>query len=529
MSRVLRSNTFLQRQQSSINYWEHLPLELRIMIFKMVLDPPVERTQYIQSACATVCREWNYFFERETFNHLILHQLDVAEFCRIVQGQRKTFVKRIWLRLELPEYDCESCNKRQSTEEFKDHKFLFTNAVWDLFAFLSTWNIRGKFGVGGSGVTLELSAHSPSDSKHFCKELARRSDDTPWERNEFPEKDYHDRRHCWRHGVQIRQPSFDAMLRVFGGLNGLKFDLRAPSARKMNRTLPKVRVIKELILRRQFYRVFSVPNALQPIIESCTQLQSLSYETWRGINNKKGCNGGRLRDLGHHILFSDVFKYSRSLRKVSIFEDFSCVLRNRKRVRNPLLGRALARSSQNFTDLHAAFNVDARDFFYAFNPKDIPREKGFYAFNPKDIPREMGGMGWKLKTLSLTCGFRDPLVRDRVIRLAAVVVFERMPQLECMELWNGEWGHACVFRYQRWVERARISLLSTRRPLGAEARRFWGKVARRHGIENLQEEYVSLDARLIKSHVSVFRHLLLVDRLLQPISRYQMQFEKIYR
>ncbi len=487
------------------------------MVFKMVLDPPVEGTKYIQSAYATVCREWNNFFERETFNHLILHQSDVPELGSIVQGQRKTFVKRIWLRLELPEYDCESCNKQQSTEEFKDHKFLFTNAVWDLFAFLSTWENRGEFGVGGRGVTLELSAHSPSDSKHFCKELARRSDDTPWERNEIPEKSYHDLAHGWRNGVQRHRPRYDAKMRVFGDLKGLKFDLRAPSARKMNRTLPKVRVIKELIIRRQFYRAFSVANALQPIIKSCTQLQFLSYEVWRGIN-KKGYSGRATRDIEHHILFGDVFKYRQSLRRVSIFEDFTCALHgSKKRVRNPLLGKALARSSRNFTDLHAAFNVDARDFFYAFCPRQDPKEKK--------------GMEWKnLKCLSLTSRFLNPSGYDRLIQLAAAAA-QRMPQLECMEIWNGERGRACVFRYQRWVERARISLLSTwRRHLGAKARAPWREVASGHGIiGDLQEEHVSLDASLIKSHVSVFPHLLLGERLLQPISLRQMQLETDHR
>ncbi len=36
----------------------------------------------------------------------------------------------------------------------------------------------------------------------------------------------------------------------------------------MKKNLPEVNVVKALVIRRQFYRHFSVPNALQPIAES---------------------------------------------------------------------------------------------------------------------------------------------------------------------------------------------------------------------------------------------------------------------
>ncbi|OCK87716.1 uncharacterized protein K441DRAFT_648073 [Cenococcum geophilum 1.58] len=500
--------------QSSTTCWGRLPPELRMIALEMLVEPNSEQStspwrKHNQSAYAAVCREWQYFFERTNFQRLTIHQSDLLELGRIVQGQRRMFVKWIWLRLELPEYDCKCCNKQESSKEIRSHNFVFTNALWDLFAILSTWEKKGEFGVGERGPTLELSAHSPSDSKHFRTKLDSRINDTAWSRSRGgPKKRHHDCAHGWKKGRQTRWSRDDAKMRVFGHPGGLKFDLRAPSARKM-RTLPKVRVIKSLVIRRQFYRAFSVAKALQPIIQCLTQLENFIYEPWRGIDTK-GHSGRAIRDMEHHLLFLDVFKYRRSLRRVSIFEDFNYVFHwRRERRRYTLLGEDLARSSRNFEELHASLNVDAKDFFHAFWPGQDPKAKK--------------GLEWKnLKYLSLTSHWLNPWDCDQLVRTAAAAA-QRMPQLEIMELWNGGEGHLCIFRYERQVNRPRIQLVSTwGGQLGAQARACWRVVAREH---ELQAEPFYLDASLIKSHVSVLHYLVLKRRLLSEISLQQMQTE----
>ena len=490
-----------------------------MMVLEMLIEPNNKQLtsswrQHNQSTYAAVCREWQYFFERTNFQHLTIHQSDLLKLGRIVQGQRRMFVKWIWLRLELPEYDCERCNKQESSEEIQSHNFVFTNAIWDLFAILSTWEKKGEFGVGERGPTLELSAHSPSDSKHFCKELDSRINDTVWSGSKGgPKKRHHDRAHGWRKGRQIRRPEDDAKMRVFGHPNGLKFDLRAPSARKMRRTLPKVRVIKSLVVRRQFYRAFSVAKALQPIIQCLTQLENFTYEPWRGIDTKSH-SGRAIRDMEHHLLFLDVFKYRRSLRRVSIFENFNRALYGgRQRECYTLLGKDLARSSRNFEELHASLNVDAKDFFHAFWPGQNPKEKK--------------GVEWKnLKYLALTSHSLNPWDYDQLVQAAAAAA-QRMPQLEIMELWNGVKGYSCIFRYERRVDQPRIQLLSTwGGQLGAQARACWGVVARGHSSRHeLQAEPFCLNASLITSHVSVLHYLVLKRRLLNETSLQQMQME----
>ncbi|RYP24044.1 hypothetical protein DL765_000772 [Monosporascus sp. GIB2] len=75
-----------------------------------------------------------------TFQRLILHQAEISDFHKIVQGRRRPLLEWIWLRLELPEYDCERCDQQESTYEKKINNITFTNALWDFFKVLSEWN-----------------------------------------------------------------------------------------------------------------------------------------------------------------------------------------------------------------------------------------------------------------------------------------------------------------------------------------------------------------------------------------------------
>ncbi|ROW16572.1 hypothetical protein VPNG_01468 [Cytospora leucostoma] len=359
--------------------WKCLPLELRLMILENLRHSRIEhiqdnaRPRYGLSAYTAVCGEWQHFFEEVNFKHLILRQSDIPEFERIVQGSRRTFVKWIWLRMVLPKYDCDKCNEKESLDEVRSHNYLFTKAIWNLFEILSVWGKKGEVNVTKAGVTLELSAHSPSDAMHSCKELKSRIKDTAWgESKRGPLRKYTDKTHGWIKGRQVRRPSDDAKIRVFGPPSGLGFDLRARLTRK-KRIPPRVDIVGRLVVRRQFYRHFSVTKALYPIFKSLTQLRQFTYEPWRGIDTRN-VSGRTIRDDQHHVLFSDAFKYRRSLRIVSIFEDFNNQVfhPNIERERSRILGQDLARSSRHFEELHVALNVDARDFFHAFWPGQGP-------------------------------------------------------------------------------------------------------------------------------------------------------------
>ncbi|EHK21159.1 uncharacterized protein TRIVIDRAFT_51771, partial [Trichoderma virens Gv29-8] len=229
-----------------------------------------------RAAYAAVSPEWKYYFEAKSFLHLTLHQSDLPDFGKIVQrDNRQIFVNFICLRLQLPEYDCSKCRERESPEEVRANQSLFTNAVWQLFSILSTWMEQRKIG-------LELSVHSPSDALHYCQELKGRIRDNvtvvPRYRKSTTKRKS---THGWRRGRQVHFPPENAKLRVFGHPNGLGFDLQTPLAQKL-RALPKVNAVNWLLIRRQFYRHFSIPNALGPMIKSLTCLETFQYEPWQG-------------------------------------------------------------------------------------------------------------------------------------------------------------------------------------------------------------------------------------------------------
>ncbi|KAK3940644.1 hypothetical protein QBC46DRAFT_434250 [Diplogelasinospora grovesii] len=469
----------ISKLPSSAASFSRLSPELRLMVLEELLKGYRQRRKGFWcenelSAYAAVSREWQYFFEKENFKSLILHQDDIPKFGNIVQGQRINFVKWAWLRFEVPAYDCNKCNRKESAVEVRRNNLLFTNAVWDLFVILSTWGRDG----GGGGVTLELSAHSPSDAGHFCKELQYRLHDTAWggistpRPGDFSEERYNDPAHGWHNFLQFADPGDDAKLRVFGHPNGLGFDLRAQATRRTAGILPNVEVVNSLVIRRQFYRHFSVPRALQPIIQSLTQLREFRYEPWRGLNTRHHF-GRVIRDEQHCLLFSNVLKDKKSLRSVSMYEDFDPRgLHNRSTLEpcSPDLGRALAESSGHLEELHAAHNIDAKDFFHAFWPGQNQ--------NPE-------GLEWpNLKRLSLTSRALNPQDYDTLIQAAAAAA-RHMPKLEAMELWTCHKQHFGLFTY--WVSHRRdgrtsASLDTTwQGEISDRAESCWREVAQAHG------------------------------------------------
>ncbi|CAG9944810.1 unnamed protein product [Clonostachys rosea f. rosea IK726] len=423
--------------------WSSLPPELQIEVCRMLLEPesnsvsdagiPDHMTRpRILSTCAVVCQGWQAYFEKENFIRLILHQDDVSRFGKILaRHQRTSFVRWIWLRIELPTYDCSRCGT-ESTDEDVANKYIFTNAVWDLLGTLSTWPRNKEIEQERRGLTLELSVHSPSDTDHYCQDLSVRANDTAWSLHTPPPRVYKDKFHRWENGHPTRWVKNDALLRVFGHPRGLRFDLRAPSARRWRRVLPKVGVVKSFQIRRQFFRHFSVAKALVPMIESLNRLVRFEYESWRGIDTAS-FSGKNIRDEEHQELF-EVLKSRRSLRFVSFFEDLNPTYhrRNQHKRADRTLGQTLARTSRNLECLHAAMGVDAQDFFFAFLPETTKP--------PRD-------MRWRnLEFLSLYTSQLTLQGQDRLL-CAAALAAKVMPNIKIFELWTARPQQPCIFIY----------------------------------------------------------------------------------
>lgn len=254
--------------------WAGLPTEVRLRILeatawkprrccltkRSIIDPSLARY-------ASVCREWQEFFEKRTFSHLALHQRDIEHFGKIVR-HRAYLVEHIWLRVELRRYGCPTCMKSEKEDEKRRNNKRVGKAVLELFSILSLWE------HGHGRLTLDISIHSPSDSQHYFKEYSVQPvSHGTGQCEEAGLHTIHDPEHGWRKGQRVAIPSDTAMFRFIGNIVSLDIDY-----------IPIVRVVKNLLIRRQTVRTMA-SKALQQIIMSLPQLESIQFEPWRELED----------------------------------------------------------------------------------------------------------------------------------------------------------------------------------------------------------------------------------------------------
>ena len=141
-----------------------------------------------------------------------------------------------------------------------------------------------------------------------------------------------------------------------------------------------------------------------------------------------------------------------SLKRLTLFEDFNEDLNAAfprgspypfqfTRVPKPSVGTALAKASLCLEQLSAAFLVDAKDFFQAYQPGWIWKDLVSLALTSRLVN----------STEHLTKYINNMLY-------AAGVAARNMPKLQTMKIWQGRMGHVCdcVFRYQVTDERSRF-------------------------------------------------------------------------
>lgn len=104
--------------------WTSLPVELRQMILRL-LCPPIPGRPHKGSPgsprvgrFAAVCQEWKAFFEAGTFRRLVLDADSLDEFDAIVKRDdtRLGYILKLWLRVQLPKYDCPHCDTAEDHE-----------------------------------------------------------------------------------------------------------------------------------------------------------------------------------------------------------------------------------------------------------------------------------------------------------------------------------------------------------------------------------------------------------------------------
>ncbi|KAH8819763.1 hypothetical protein F5884DRAFT_849067 [Xylogone sp. PMI_703] len=445
--------------------WEFLPLDVRLVILEAI-SCNVDTAAY-----AAVCREWQVFFEKKHFERIILSQRRIKTFTQIVQGAKRKLVKHIWLRLELKTYRCPQCMEPESCEIQEENNTIFVKSLKTLLQALSTWDKSSD--LHREGLALELSAYSPSDSKHFFRDV--RFDHDPYHEpsedfiiipnSKSKERKFNDRWHLWRQGhrTPISRVEEDCLERGISRLQGCGFYFKRPPygipnddrpPHSASDYLPKVEVVTSFHFRRQYYRYIH-PDGLIQLFESLIGLQHIIYEPPKAL-----CDSKR-----YQFVFECWLPVT--LRKLTIYAshndrdeakyllDSSGLLLPRSNA--PALGLALAKASQPLEHLAASFIVDATHFLAFVNQRQFPSSV---------VHGQENNWHWaNLRSLALTSKLlapdqTPPAIND--LLLAASVAARAMPALRVMEIWNGknkvrtlgrlkceddELEYGCFFRY----------------------------------------------------------------------------------
>ncbi|KAF4979132.1 hypothetical protein FZEAL_4622 [Fusarium zealandicum] len=282
--------------------WTYLPMELRLQIIEPLLQSKS------LAPYASVSKEWQTIIEKETFRELKLRVSCLDAFERMIRRthHRRALVRYIWLGIELLPYTCKSCKRAESDSRSSKNNALAGRAVFKLFSILANW------GATDNGLTLELTAYSPSDSQHCFKDsyvgahgeeelMKLRFKDSLRDASAF----VHDLAHGWDEGQRFLSPSKPSIVRLYGLLQ-----LRFPEE------LPEVKAVTKFVLRRQCRRRF-VFDSFRQIFDKLPRLECLIYEPWQAWSESKSGN----YDQEYQALFEA--HLPKGLKRISIFEDYN--------------------------------------------------------------------------------------------------------------------------------------------------------------------------------------------------------------
>jgi hypothetical protein len=234
---TLRSYTRQKAQRSSNNSysstleitrqpsWDFLPQDIRRLILEMV------SRQEGWGSATSVCKEWQYFIATKNLGRLELNQSSVHGLGKLVR--QRHLIRHIYLNVELPKFNCPSCNGRWFTAMVAETSTVRTSSR-KLFSILRKWGLDCR-------ITLELNVYSPSEPSHWFKNHL-----FGFNREDEDLKLLHDPKHSWEHGKQVLAPHTRAINRLFtpftkDGLISLNYSANVPA-------------IKKLIIRRQMRR-----------------------------------------------------------------------------------------------------------------------------------------------------------------------------------------------------------------------------------------------------------------------------------
>ncbi|KAF4947418.1 hypothetical protein FSARC_13966 [Fusarium sarcochroum] len=273
--------------------WKSLPPEIRLLTLRCIIpqygikETTTHRGFPRASLLATVSKEWQDFFERETFRRMDLEATDLFTFSRTILGQnvvRLNYITNILLTIKLATYTRRIANKPESSTTVTQNNRTFTQAMAVLLKTLSSW--EGHSG----GLTIEIRAHSPSDQE-FHGDLFELYDDYPLRFEDDPHMRTTFFKFCRgnrrRHTpIRVIRRSLD-ILGLTKRLHGAPLELKPSLVKKRHfcsktiRNLPETPIVKGLILRYVSRKSIVVKALATLFRESFVALESFHFARWK--------------------------------------------------------------------------------------------------------------------------------------------------------------------------------------------------------------------------------------------------------
>ncbi|GKU05289.1 hypothetical protein FLAG1_08136 [Fusarium langsethiae] len=404
---------------------------------------------------ACVDKFWNSFFESRTFNSLTITQDDIPALSHIHEKP-----KVLWKL---------------------DSAFIKTgSSLWDV---LSEWDSTGQ-----EGMTLELSAFSPSDWVGFLlddcsvekdvelykKYLASGSTEQ-FEAAGDVHKPYINLYGAF--GIRSRylpnekrDQYWFATVKNLLGWEPLEFSDDAAE-------LPPVSVVTKFLIRRQQFREI-YPTTLNKMLGSLFAVQDIHIERWccaESRDEKSWCKEA-------HITFG--MDLPPSVKRLSLYGETSKVFHTWAAKETTVV--SLAKTLRQYT----------RDL------ESLPDGKN-------------------LKRLSLTSDiFKTGTKKDiNNLLCAAARAAKKMPSLEMLELWNGDTERACVFCYRVEDTVGEITWRGTHLPaLNNEVLRAWVVASINNNRPDVRESSEPIKAEDVASARQVLKYLASKDQVMHSVS-----------
>lgn len=252
----------------------HLPPELRAAVVESVVDHWRYGDESDSIAgYASVCREWQAIVERFNFSVLRVTQASLDDFETSMVRSRRRVVRQINLHVELPTYDNDPCERKETWEDKAENNACFTRAFYHLFRIMSSWTSEDTH---RAGIDLILTISSPSDLRNANFEL--------WQRRRWNIKDIGEKRFA------------DSWIDFVG--QDEEFD-------RVN-LLPEVKVIRSFTVSPQNHRALMPPAhadviaRLPGLKEACFDITKDRKKETRKIHFNRMCDCCNL--LSHLLL-----------------------------------------------------------------------------------------------------------------------------------------------------------------------------------------------------------------------------------